>query len=75
MWSGDRTVIRLKDEDVLQGNADTCAILVQMGKGGPSPGRTLDAQCDVNLPSNCKDLDRAKTQSASTSPLPVRNCC
>ena len=35
MWSGKRTVIQLKDEDVLQGNADTCAILVQLGKGGP----------------------------------------
>lgn len=35
MWSGKRTVLRLKDEDVLQGKADTCAVLVQLGKGGP----------------------------------------
>ncbi len=35
MWSGEKTVIELMDEDVLQGNADTCAILVQYGKGGP----------------------------------------
>ncbi len=35
MWSGARTVIQLKDEDVLDSEADTCAILVQMGKGGP----------------------------------------
>ncbi len=35
MWAGKPTVIELRDEDVLQGKADTCAILVQMGKGGP----------------------------------------
>ena len=35
MWSGKPTVIELKDEDVLQGKADTCAILIQSGKGGP----------------------------------------
>jgi len=34
MWSGPRKVIELMDEDVLQGKADTCAILVQDGKGG-----------------------------------------
>ncbi|MEM7747916.1 MAG: DUF1223 domain-containing protein [Pseudomonadota bacterium] len=35
MWSGKQTVIELKDEDVLQGKADNCAVLVQLGKGGP----------------------------------------
>ena len=35
MWSGKKTVIELMDEDVLQGKADNCAILVQFGKGGP----------------------------------------
>ncbi|MGI9520038.1 MAG: DUF1223 domain-containing protein [Hyphomicrobiaceae bacterium] len=35
MWSGARTVIQLKNEDVLDSQADTCAILVQMGKSGP----------------------------------------
>lgn len=35
MWKGEPTVIELRDEDVLQGRADTCAILVQLGKGGP----------------------------------------
>jgi len=35
MWSGSTKVIELMDEDVLQGKADTCAILVQYGKGGP----------------------------------------
>ncbi len=35
MWSGKKTIIELKDEDVLQGKADTCAVLVQSGKGGP----------------------------------------
>ncbi len=35
MWSGKKTVIELKDEDVLQGKADNCAVLVQLGKGGP----------------------------------------
>ena len=35
MYSGKKTVIELKDEDVLQGKADNCAVLVQLGKGGP----------------------------------------
>ena len=35
MWSGKQTVIELMDEDVLQGKADNCAVLIQLGKGGP----------------------------------------
>ncbi len=35
IWAGEKKVIELMDEDVLQGKADTCAILVQDGKGGP----------------------------------------
>ena len=29
------TKLELRDEDVLQGKADNCAVLVQLGKGGP----------------------------------------
>ena len=35
MWTGKHTVVQLMNDDVLQGKADTCAILVQLGKGGP----------------------------------------
>ena len=35
MWAGKRTVVQLMNADVLQGKADTCAVLVQIGKGGP----------------------------------------
>lgn len=35
MWAGHRTVVQLMNDDVLQVKTDTCAVLVQMGKGGP----------------------------------------